>query len=338
MFKNCTPVKDCRAEINGTFTDYVDFINITMPMYNLIEYSDNYSDTSGSLWNFKRDEIVNNADVTNDDNAPSFKYKANLIGNTENNGTKNGVKIAVPLKYLSNFWRSLEMPLINCKVELSLKWIENCVLTSAAIGANADATGADSATFKITDAKLYVPIVTLSVEDNAKLSKLLSEGFKRPIYWNKYKIIFKNYNNEYIRERLDASFQGVNKLFVLPYASGDNITNENSYRKYFLPRLKIKNYNIEIDGRNFYDQSINDLIKQYDEVRKISTGQGDDYTTGCLLNFAYFKKGYRLIAADLSKQKALDADLRAIQQTIFTGKIKSTLANTRTIVYYILER
>ena len=87
-----------------------------MPMYNLIEYSDNYSDTSESLWQFK---IVNNADVSND-NAPSFKYKANLIGNTENNGTKNGVKIAVPLKYLSNFWRSLEMPLINCKVELSL--------------------------------------------------------------------------------------------------------------------------------------------------------------------------------------------------------------------------
>ena len=121
----------------------------------------------------KRDEIVKNKNVTNDNNAPSFKYKANLIGNTENNGTKNGVKIAVPLKYLSNFWRSLEMPLINCKIELLLKWIENCVLTSAAIGAKANATGAVSATFKITDPKLYVQIVTLSPEDNAKLSKLL---------------------------------------------------------------------------------------------------------------------------------------------------------------------
>ena len=85
-----------------------------MLMYNLIEYSGNYSDTSGSLWDFKRDEIVNNADVTNDNNAPSFKYKASIIGNTENNGTKNGVKTAVPLKYLSNFWRSLEMLLIIC--------------------------------------------------------------------------------------------------------------------------------------------------------------------------------------------------------------------------------
>ena len=83
-----------------------------MPMYNLIEYIDNYSDTSGSLWNCKRDEVINNADVTNDNNAPSFKYKANLIGNTENNGRKNGIKIAVLLKYLSNFWRSLEMSLI----------------------------------------------------------------------------------------------------------------------------------------------------------------------------------------------------------------------------------
>ena len=120
-FKNCAPFKECRTEINETFVDETEHINIAMPMYNLIEYSDNYSDTSGSLWQFKRDEIINNADVTNDNNAPSFKYKANLIGNTENNGTKNGVKIAAPLKYLSNFWRSLEMPLINCKVELSLK-------------------------------------------------------------------------------------------------------------------------------------------------------------------------------------------------------------------------
>ena len=136
-----------------------------MPMYNLIEYSDNYSDTSGSLWNFKRDEIINNADVTNDDNAPSFKYKANLIGNTENNGIKNGVKIAIPLKYLSNFWRSLEMLLINCKVELLLEWYANCMLSSEGT----------ATTFAITDAKCYVPVVTLKIEDNTKLSKLLSK-------------------------------------------------------------------------------------------------------------------------------------------------------------------
>ena len=108
-------------------------------------------------------------------------------------------------------------------------------------------------------------------------------------------------------------------MFILAFARGDNITNENSYRRYFLPRLKIKNYNIEIDGRNFYDQSINDSIKQYDEIRKISTGQG--HTAGCLLDFTYFQKNYRLIAVDLSKQKALVAGSRAVQQITFTGKL-----------------
>ena len=176
MFKNCAPFEKCRTEINETFIDEADFINITMPMYNLVEYRDNYSDISGSLWQFRRDEIINNADVTNDNNARSFKYKASIIDNTEDNGTKSKVKIAVPLKYLRNFWRSLEMPLINCKVELSLKWYDRCLLTIA-----------NTAAFKITDAKLYVPIVTLSVEDNTKLTKLLNEGFKRPIHWNKYK-------------------------------------------------------------------------------------------------------------------------------------------------------
>ena len=139
---------------------------------------------------------------------------------------------------------------------------------------------------------------------------------------------------------LDSSWQGVKRSFVLAYNNkeGYNKVSVDFYKKYFLPRVKIENYNIEIDGRNFYDQPINDSIKQYDEIRKISTGQGDDYTTGCLLDFAYFEKNYRLIAADLSKQKALDADSRAIQQIIFTGKIKATEANTRVIIYYILEK
>ena len=249
-----------------------------MPMYNLIEYSDNYSDTTGNLWQFRRDEIKEDANLTIN-NASSFKYKVNLIGNTVADGAnrkKGNVKIALPLKYLSNFWKSLEMPLINCKIEFSLGWYEEYILSN----------NGNTATFTINDAKLYVPIVTLRTDDNTKLSKLLNEGFKRSIHWNKYKVIFKDYNNEYIRERIDASFQGVNKLFVLPYAGGDNVTNENSYRRYFLPRTKTTNYNIEIDGRNFYDQPINDSVKQYDEVRKISTGKGHDYTTGCLLDFA----------------------------------------------------
>ena len=167
----------------------------------------------------------------------------------------------------------------------------------------------ENATFTITDTKLYVPIVTLSAEDNAKWSKLLGEGFKRSVYWNKYKVIPKKIaeiaaNNEkkFIRELLDSSCQGVKRLFVLAYnnTEGNNQVSIGSFRKYFLPRVKIKNYNIEIDGRNFCYQSINDLIKQYDEDSEISTGQGDDYATGCLLDFAYFEKKYRLIAVDLS--------------------------------------
>ena len=113
-------------------------------------------------------------------------------------------------------------------------------------------------------------------------------------------------------------------MFVLAYdnTEGNNQVSIDSSKKYFLPRVKIENYNIEIDGKNFYDQSINDSIKQYYEIRKTSTEQGDDYTTGCLLDFVYFEKNFRLIAVDLSKQKALDPESRAIQQIIFTGKIK----------------
>ena len=119
---------------------------------------------------------------------------------------KKGVKIALSLKYLSNFRRSLEIPLINCKVELSLKWHEICILSSAET----------AVTFETTDTKLYVPIVTLSAEDNVKLSKLLGKGFKRSIYWNKYKVILnKRYNaNQYIRELLESSYQGVQRLFL----------------------------------------------------------------------------------------------------------------------------
>ena len=138
------------------------------------------------------------------------------------------------------------MPLINCKAELSLNWIENCVLTSAAVNANVNNTGADSATFKITDAKLYVPIVTLSVEYNAKLSKLLTEGFKRSIYWNKYKVIdnikvniVANNEEKYRSELLDSSYQRVKRLFVLAYNNkeGNNQVSINSFKKYFLQRV-----------------------------------------------------------------------------------------------------
>ena len=193
------------------FVDEANHIYIAMPMYNLIEHSDN-SDTSGSLWQFKIDEVpANNADLTID-NSQSFKYKAALLGKTANavNNTNSSVKdakIVVPLKYLSNFWRSLEMPLINCKVYLELNWIEDCILSSAR----------DSAKFAITDAKLHVLIVTLSTKHSANLTKQLNEGFKRSVYWNSYetkpaKVIEKV---KTIYELLNASFQSFKRLFVL---------------------------------------------------------------------------------------------------------------------------
>ena len=125
---------------------------------------------------------------------------------------------------------------------------------------------------------------------------------------------------------LDASFQGVRRLLVLAFDNTNNGAKKverNSHTKYLLPRVNITNYNVLIDGRNFYDQPINDQIKQYDEIRKTATGQGDDYTTGCLLDYQYFKDHYNLVAVDLSKQKELDADSRVIQQIEFYGMLKT---------------
>ena len=209
-------------------------------------------------------------------NSQSFKYKAALVGKTANhNDGKSSVKdakIVVPLKYLSNFWRSLEMPLINCKVHLELNWIEDCILSSAG----------HSAKFEITDAKLHVPIVTLSTKHSVNLTKQLSEGVKRSVYWNSYqtkpaKVIEKGKN---LYELLNAWFQGVRRLFVFAYVVAAGAENDKAgiknNKKYFLPRAKINNYNVLTDGRSFYDQLINDLIKQYDEVRKVSTRPGDN--------------------------------------------------------------
>ena len=142
-------------------------------------------------------------------------------------------------------------------------------------------------TFKITDAKLHIPVVTLATKDSVNLTKQLSEGFKRSVYCNSYQtnlaIIIKKGTNIY--ELLYASFQGVRRLFVLAYVVAAGAANDEAgikdNKKYFLPRGEIKYYNLGID------QPINDLIKQYGEVRKVSKGQGNDCTTGCLLDYAY---------------------------------------------------
>ena len=200
VFKNNASFINCISKINGGQIDNAEDLDIVMPMYNLLEYSKNYRKTTGSLWNYYRDEP--NSGINGGINysimgSKSFDYKANFIedGVTHNNLTKNDVKIVVPLKYLSNFWRSLNIPLINCEVELILTWFKNCVLIDkltrdANYGADPIVRKIDNpknATFQITDTKLYVPVVTLSKENDIKLLEQLKTGFKRTIKLNKYR-------------------------------------------------------------------------------------------------------------------------------------------------------
>ena len=161
-------------------------------MYNLIEYSDNYSKTSGSLWQYYKDDPNDNLA-----NSESFESKIKITGKTPLDDNTKDVEILVPLKYLSNFWRTLEMPLINCKVELILTWSNTCVITNS--------TGEGK--FAITEIKLYVPVVTLSTEDNAKLLQQLKSNFKRKITWNKYESSLKTFaQNRYLNYLINPSF------------------------------------------------------------------------------------------------------------------------------------
>ena len=316
-FKNCAPFINCISEINNTQIDNAKDIDTVMPMYNLIEYSDNYAKTSGSLWQYFRDEPDDNIE-----DSESFKPKIKITGKTPNNNNEKDVEIMVPLKYLSNFWRTLEMPLINCEVNPILTWSSTCVIT------NSDGVG----TFAITDTKLYVPVVTLSTQENTKFLQQLKSGFKRVINWNKYlsksELLVQNANLNLL---IEPSFQGVNRFFVLAFENDDDRTSSDEYS---LPTVEIKDYNIMINGETFFDQPINNNKVTYENIRKIAIGQGDDYKTGCLLDNPYFADTYKIIAVDLSKQQALDADPRAIQQINFTANLDRA-GNTR--VYFILE-
>ena len=197
----------------------------------------------------------------------------------------------VPLKYLSNFWRTLEMPLINCEVNLILTWSSTCVIT------NSNGAG----TFAITDTKLYVPVVTLSTRENTKFFQQLKPGFKRVINWNKYlskpELLAQIPNLNHL---IEPSFQGVNRLFVLAF---ENDNHRTIHDRCYLPNVEIKDYNIMINGENFFHQPIKNKKITYDNIRKIAVGYGDDNATGCLLDYLYFKDTYKMIAVDLSKQK-----------------------------------
>ena len=332
--KNCAPFTKCNLEINDEHVDTAENLDIVMLMYNLVEYSDNYQDSSATLYQYKRDEPPEDyvvADLTADSSS-SFEYKIKLLGNvTRVVGNAAGVrrlnvKIVVPLKYLGNFFRSLDMPLINCKIKLSSRWKKECVLS----------TGDGEAVFIIKDTKLYVPVVTLSKEDNQDFIEQQNKGFQRSIYWNEYKTKEINEDadaNVFKYINLDPSFQGANRLFVMAYNRANGQPTRNGQQKYYLPRIDLEKYNVIIDGRNFYDNPIESDIEKYREFKKVMIGKGEDYTTGSLLDFNYFDKHYKLVAVDLSKQKELDADLRAIQQIEF----KYMLGKNSTI-YWVLKK
>ena len=165
-------------------------------------------------------------------------------------------KITVPLKYLRNFLRTLEMPLINFEVNFILTWSSTCVITNS--------TGAGR--FTITDIKLFVPIVTLSTEDNAKLLQQLKSGFKRTINCNKYQSDPKTYaQNRYLNHLVHPNFQGVNTLFVLSFETENGRT---LHSNCYLPKVEIKDYNVMIDGKNFFNQPINNDYKTHENILK----------------------------------------------------------------------
>ena len=173
------------------------------------------------------------------------------------------------------------MPLINCEIELILDWSANCVIISTN---NANQVP----TFTITETNLYVPVVTLSTQDNSKLLPQLKSGFKRTISWNKYlakpELLAQNANLNHL---IEPSFQGVNRLFVLAFEDDAQRT---SNKRFCIPNVEIKDYNIMIDGKNFFDQQVKNNKVTYENIRKIAASQGDQYTTGCLLDYIYFKK------------------------------------------------
>ena len=301
VFKNNAQFINCVSKINVVRIDNAEDLDV-VSMYNLLEYGKNYRKTTESLWNYYRDEP--NSGVDDGINysikgSKSFDYKANFIedGVAHIDLTKNDVKIVVPLKHLNNLWRSLNIPLINCKIELILTWFKNCVLISKATReADYDADpvvyeidNQENATFQITDTTLYVPVVTWPKENDIKLLKQLKSGFKRAIKWSKYisQITFQPQNKN-LNYLTDSTFTNVNRLFVLSFPKNNNTDSRYSYSNYYVPKVEIKDFNALIDGKSFFDLPVKNEEEAYEKIIEMSNN--NDYTTANLLNFGYFFK------------------------------------------------
>ena len=313
-FKIKAPFVSCISKINNTLTDNGEDLDIVMPLSNLLEYSKNYSKRTGSFWNYYRDKPnsgANNNIYYSIKASKSFDYKASITGKLESNNIENEVEIVVPLKHLSNFWRTLDMPLINLEINLILTWSENCVLNKAtrdavpAQGGNPAVSKINNqtdATFKIEDTKFYVPVVTLSTKDDNNFLEQLKSGFKRTIKWNKYRSEMTNQTKtNHLNHLIDPAFTKVNRLFVLLFENEEDRT---SFSKYYVPKDEIKDFNVLIDGKSFFDVPVENKEEAYEKTMSIS--KKDDYTTGDLLDYEHFSKYYKLIAIDLSKQIELE--------------------------------
>ena len=357
VLKNNAPFVSCITRINNELIEDADDLDIVMPMYNLLEYSKNYRKTIGLLYNYYRDELNDDANLNNFANnnvvsSNSFQYKNKIIGNMynvdstiipasggarvanpnydANNSGKKNVELAIPLKYLGNFWRALNIPLISCEVSLELKWNKTCVITSQQIGANLDGGNTavpTNATLAINDCKLYIPVVTLSKDDEIKLLTNLKSGFTREIEWNKYRsqMTTEAINNN-LNILVDPTFTDVNRLLVLAYQNADD---RQSFSQFCLPKVMVKDYNVIIDKLAFFDLPIKTEEEAYEKIIDIS--RNNEYTTGSLLDYDYFKKYYKLIAIDLSKQQVLQENDDLIQQINFIGRLTEA-ANAFTII------
>ena len=349
ILKNNAPFVSCITRINSELIEDADDLDVVMPMYNLLEYSKSYRKTIGSFYNYYRDELSdgNNNNFLNNNvvNSNAFKYKNQITGNTydvaagaaghdaNKVGTKE-IELAIPLKYLGNFRRALNIPLISCEISLELKWNKNCVITSleeVQIDAgppivNGSPTGA---TLAINDCNLYIPVVTLSKDDEIKLLTNLKSGFTREIEWNKYRspMSTEAINNN-LNILIDPTFTNVNRLFVLAYQTADN---RQSFSQFYLPKIMVKDFNVIIDKLAFFDLPIKTEEEAYEKIIDIS--RNNEYTTGNLLDYDYFKKYYKLIAVDLSKQQVLQENEDLIQQIKFIGRLTEA-AN----VFIIIEK
>ena len=341
VLKNNAPFVSCITRINGELIEDADELDIVIPMCNLLEYSKNYRKPIGSLYNYYRDELTNDGNDNNFDNrnvvnSEAFKYINKITGNTYNvdaggqgydvnkNGTRK-VELAIPLKYLGNFWRTLNIPLIGCEVFLELKWNKNCVITSLEqrqvdagppVVRNNAPTGA---TFSIIDCKLYVPVVTLSKDDEIKLLTNLKSGFQREIIWNKYRSqMTTEASNNNLNILIDPTFTNVNRLFVLAYRTADD---RQSFSQFYLPRVMVKDFNVIIDKLAFFDLPIKTEEEAYEKIIDISGN--NEYATGNSLDYDFFKKHYKLTAIDLSKQPVLQENEYLIQQINFIGRLEN---------------